>query len=90
MTVHSIRVFIRPDCHLCSEALEVIGRILGESRAVEFETIDIESSDSLLRSYLERIPVVEVDGVEVSELEFDGDAFRVALGLSSGPPGQVA
>lgn len=85
-----ITVFIRPDCHLCREALARIGVILGEERTFELRQIDIESSDDLLAAYLERIPVVEVDGLEVSELEFDDRAFREALGLTPGSPGQVA
>ena len=41
--------------------------------------MDIESDERLLSAYLERIPVVEVAGSEVSELEFDADAFSAAL-----------
>ena len=33
-------------------------------------------------------PVVEVDGRVVSELEFDEEAFRKALDLAPGTPGQ--
>jgi hypothetical protein len=32
---------------------------------------DIEQDDALLRRYLERIPVVEIDGVEAFELFVD-------------------
>ena len=88
-----IRVFVRPDCHLCGEALASIEEIIGEERMNDVEVIDIDSSDHLLVSYLERIPVVEVADHEVSALEFDGNAFRAALGPlgpTSGPPGQVA
>ena len=33
--------------------------------------MDIDSDDELLAAYLERIPVVEVDGAIVSELELE-------------------
>jgi hypothetical protein len=41
--------------------------------------VDIESNDLLLRRYLERIPVVEVDGIEVSELILDRAALVARL-----------
>ena len=90
MTGSVIRVFLRPGCHLCDEALAEIETVIGNEGAARVERVDIESSDALLREYLERIPVVEVDGVEVSELEFDRRAFRQAVDPASGSPGQVA
>ncbi len=65
----------RPDCHLCDEARAAI---LG-FEAVELREVDIESDERLLAEMLERIPVVEVRGRIVSELEFDRDAFSDAL-----------
>ena len=41
------------------------------ARPFAFEERDIESDDSLLRAYLERIPVVTIDGVEAFELFVD-------------------
>jgi glutaredoxin len=65
----------RPGCHLCDEARSAILAFGG----VELREIDIESEDRLLASMLERIPVIEVGGRIVSELEFDRDAFSAAL-----------
>jgi glutaredoxin len=65
----------RPGCHLCDEARAAILAFGG----VELREIDIESEDRLFASMLERIPVVEVAGRIVSELEFDRDAFSDAL-----------
>ena len=73
-----VRLYARPDCHLCEEArrgLEDLGR---EVRFV-LEEVDIDSSDALLRRHLERIPVVEVDGTEVCELFLDVDAVKAKL-----------
>ena len=50
----------------------------------ELQEIDIESDEDLLRRYLERIPVVEVDGEIVSELVLDPDAVRARLDTLSG------
>jgi hypothetical protein len=65
----------RPDCHLCDEARAAIGGFQG----IDLREVDIESDERLFAAMLERIPVVEVDGRVVSELEFDGDAFRTAV-----------
>jgi hypothetical protein len=41
--------------------------------------VDIETDEALLRTYLERIPVVVVDGEIVSELILDRDALLARL-----------
>ena len=77
MTV--VTVYSRPGCHLCDEAIEEIVAIHGEGREFELHEVDIESNELLLRRHLERIPVVEVDGVEVSELILDREALTARL-----------
>ncbi|MGN6215771.1 MAG: glutaredoxin family protein [Solirubrobacterales bacterium] len=72
-------VYSRPGCHLCEQALEQIVALHGEGYRFELHEVDIESSDPLLRRYLERIPVVEVDGIEVSELVLDRAAVKARL-----------
>jgi hypothetical protein len=70
-----VTLYGRPECHLCDEAREAILALEG----IEVREVDIESDDRLFTAMLERIPVVEVDGVVVSELVFDRDAFLRAL-----------
>ena len=41
--------------------------------------VDIESDDGLLARYLERIPVVEADGEEVSDLVFEPSRLLAVL-----------
>jgi c-di-GMP-related signal transduction protein len=77
MTV--VVVYSRPECHLCSEALEAIVALHGEGYRFELREVDIESDELLLRRLLERIPVVEVDGEFVSELILDQAALRARL-----------
>ena len=72
-------VYSRPGCHLCEEAIEQIVAMHEEGYRFELHEVDIESNDLLLRRYLERIPVVEVDGVEVSELVLDAAAVKARL-----------
>jgi glutaredoxin len=72
-------VYSRPGCHLCEEAIEQIVALHGDGYRFELHEVDIESHELLLRRYLERIPVVEVDGAEVSELILDRDAVKAKL-----------
>ncbi len=72
-------VYSRPGCHLCEEALEQIVALHSDGYRFSLHEVDIESNDLLLRRYLERIPVVEVDGVEVSELILDRAAVKARL-----------
>ena len=51
----------------------------GEGYRFELHEVDIESHELLLRRHLERIPVVEVDGIEVSELVLDRAALVARL-----------
>ncbi|MGV1048781.1 MAG: glutaredoxin family protein [Solirubrobacterales bacterium] len=72
-------VYSRPGCHLCEEAIEALVAMHGEGYRFALHEIDIESDELLLRRHLERIPVVEVDGILASELAFDAAAVRARL-----------
>jgi len=72
-------LFGRDGCCLCDEAREVLMRIRAQ-QPFAFEERDIESDDALLRAYLERIPVVTIDGVEAFELFVDETELRERLG----------
>ncbi len=77
MTV--VTVYSRPGCHLCAEAVEALVAIHGEGYRFDLHEVDIESEDLLLRRMLEKIPVVEIDGLVVSELILDEAAVRARL-----------
>jgi glutaredoxin len=64
-------LYSRPGCHLCDDARDVLLEV-GEP----FEEIDIDGDDALLRAYLERIPVVVLDGVELFEYFVEAAALR--------------
>ena len=74
-----VLVYSRPDCHLCETAIEKLVALHAEGYRFELHEIDIESSDLLLRRHLERIPVIEVDGIVASELVYDDAAVRARL-----------
>lgn len=75
----SITVYSRPGCHLCEQAIEALIALHEEGYGFELHEVDIESEELLLRRLLEKIPVVEVDGVVVSELILDEAAVRARL-----------
>jgi glutaredoxin len=77
--VSEVVVYSRPGCHLCEEALTAIVALHGEGYRFALHEVDIESDELLLRRHLEKIPVVEVDGIVVSELLLDEAAVRARL-----------
>jgi glutaredoxin len=74
-----VRLYERPDCHLCDEARGRLLELRSDGLDFELEEIDIETDDALLRRYLERIPVIELNGEIVSELFLDEDGLRARL-----------
>jgi hypothetical protein len=77
--VRVVTLYTRPGCHLCDEAREAILAMRAELGPFELREVDIDSDDSLHARYLERIPVVEVDGAVVSELGLEPDRLRASL-----------
>jgi hypothetical protein len=72
-------VYSRPGCHLCEEAVATIVALHQQGYRFGLHEIDIDSDELLLRRYLEKIPVVEIDGALVSELVLDEGAVRAKL-----------
>jgi glutaredoxin len=70
--MHSVVLYGRPGCCLCDDAREVLLRAQAEHGFLLQER-DIETDDALFRAYLERIPVVTIDGVEAFEFTVDAD-----------------
>ena len=75
----AVVLYGREGCCLCDEAREVLLAVR-ERLPFEFEERDIDRDDALLRAYLERIPVVTIDGVEVFELFVDEPELVRRLG----------
>ncbi len=73
-----VTLYSRPGCHLCDDAREMLERARAE-RPFQLGEVDIDSDDDLLRRYLERIPVIALDGVEAFELIVDESALRERL-----------
>jgi glutaredoxin len=78
MPVPTVTVYGRPGCHLCDDALAVLGRI-GADHAFVLQEVDIESDEALLKAYLERIPVLALDGEELYDFFVDEEDLRARL-----------
>jgi glutaredoxin len=63
----TVVLYGREGCCLCEDARAVLERVR-RRRPFVFEERDIDGDEALLRAYLERIPVVTIDGVEAFEL----------------------
>jgi hypothetical protein len=68
----------RDGCCLCDDARAVLLRVRAEQPFALTER-DIDGDEALLRTYLERIPVVTIDGVEEFELFVDEARLRQVL-----------
>ncbi len=76
--MRSVVLYTRPGCCLCDQARTVLDRV---RRRHDFDLceLDIEQDEALLRLYLERIPVVAIDGVEAFELTVGEAELEQAL-----------
>jgi len=77
--VSVVVLFGRAGCCLCDEARAVLERVRLD-HPFELVERDIESDDDLLRAYLERIPVVTLDGVELFDFAVDEGILIKQLG----------
>jgi len=79
MSPAEVVLYGRDGCCLCDDARVVLERVRAEHPFALAE-VDIEHDERLLRAYLERIPVVTIDGVETFELFVDESELRRRLG----------
>jgi glutaredoxin len=80
-----VTLYGRRGCHLCDDARAVLER-LRELAPFRLEEVDIEADDRLLAAYLERIPVVTLDGVELYDHFVDEADLRARLGKPAARP----
>ena len=68
--MRTVVLYGREGCCLCDDAREILLRVQSRS-AFELREFDIETDPAVHRAYLERIPVVTIDGVETFEFFVD-------------------
>jgi glutaredoxin len=72
--VRTVTLYGRAGCHLCDDARAALERV----RAIHpfhLDEVDIDTDDALFKRYLERIPVVALDGEELFDLFVDEEAL---------------
>jgi glutaredoxin len=74
----TVTLYSRPGCHLCDEARAALERIRAD-QPFRLQEIDIESDDALLKRYLERLPVIALEGAELFDHFVDEQALRRKL-----------
>ena len=77
----TVTLYGKPGCHLCDDARDALQRVRATAPFTLVE-VDITADDDLHRRYLERIPVVCLDGEELFEYHVDEPALRGRLALS--------
>jgi glutaredoxin len=71
-------VYSKPGCHLCADAMALL-RDLQLELGFELQELDISADERLERAYFERIPVVMLNGEELSEYFVDEATLRERL-----------
>jgi glutaredoxin len=79
----TVTLYGRPGCHLCDEARADLLRVAGR-HPFELREVDIERDPALFKRYLERIPVVALDGEELFDFHVDEQVLVRRLALESG------
>ena len=72
--MRTVTLYSRPGCHLCDDARDALERVRASAPFALVE-VDIESDDALHARYLERIPVVALDGHELFDYFVDEAAL---------------
>ena len=75
MTKARVVVYTAPGCHLCGPAVAAVQSVCGS----DFTIVDITTDTALERQYRDRIPVVEIDGVERFRYEVAEEDLRQVL-----------
>jgi glutaredoxin len=73
-----VTLYTSPGCHLCDEARSALLRVR-EQHPFELLERDITRDEALHRAYLERIPVVALDGEELFDYFVQEDVLRARL-----------
>ena len=68
--MRTVTLYGRPGCHLCDDARVALERVRAD-HPFALDEVDITGDDDLHARYLERIPVVALDGEELFDFFVD-------------------
>ena len=66
--LHRITVFSKEGCHLCERVVDKL-RVLSSGGKFELVIVEITKDKSVFEKYFLKIPVVQLDGIDVFEVE---------------------
>lgn len=72
----NVVVYTRQGCGLCRQAEAQVAR---EGRRANVTHVDVDTADALVERYGVRVPVIEVDGIEIAEFELSPGQLKQAL-----------
>lgn len=75
-----VTLYVRPGCHLCDDARQVVETVCAEA-GLTWDEVDIDSAgnEALRERMTDIVPVVEVDGHQVGYWRIRADNVRAAL-----------
>ena len=73
--MRTVTLYSRPGCHLCDDARAALERVRAQAPFALAE-VNIEDDDALHARYLERIPVIALDGEEVFDFFVDEETLK--------------
>jgi len=76
--VPEVVLYTREGCRLCDHARDALRRLARDAR-FDLRVLDVDADAALAERYGEAVPVVAVDGVEVSTGRIDVAAVRRAM-----------
>ncbi len=78
MSEPRVLVLVRPGCHLCAAAIDIIEKVCAETSDT-WATQDITGNDELTSRYTDEVPVIFVDGAQHDFWRVDPVRLRDAL-----------
>ena len=72
--MRTVTLYSRPGCHLCDDARAALARVR-ERAPFALQERNIEDDDALHARYLERIPVIALDGEELFDYFVDEETL---------------
>jgi glutaredoxin len=73
--MRTVTLYSRPGCHLCDDARAALERVRARAPFALAE-VNIEDDDALHARYLERIPVIALDGEELFDFFVDEETLE--------------
>ena len=73
--MRTVTLYSRPGCHLCDDARAALERVRAQA-PFALDEVNIEDDDGLHARYLERIPVIALDGEELFDFFVDEETLK--------------